>query len=124
MKVYGDSEIVIKHVRNNIHCVSNHLKHYQTLIKDFTSQFLAFNIWPIPVLQTSSVDLLANIASKLIPPEDFSPDRFSIEFICMPSIPDNITNWKVFNDDSDILSFPTSKGTYDGQIIDEDMHDK
>ena len=67
---------------------------------------------------------MANVASKLIPSEDFSPDRFSIELIFRPSIPDNITNWRIFNDDPDIVSFLTSEGSYNNQIIDEDQHDK
>jgi len=67
---------------------------------------------------------LANVASKLIPSEDFSPDRFSIELIFRPSIPDNITNWRVFNDDPDIVNFLTSKGSYSNKIIDEDQHDR
>ena len=32
LKVFGDSEIVIKQVRNTIHYLSNHLKHYQSLV--------------------------------------------------------------------------------------------
>jgi len=39
-------------------------------------------------------------------------------------IPDNIANWRVFNDDVDIPSFLIAKGTYTNQIIDEDEHDK
>lgn len=112
LQVFGDTEIVIKQVRNIIHCISNHLKHYQTLVQSLTSHFLAFNISPIHRLQNASVDLLANAASKIIPPEDFSPDRFSIEIIFRPSIPNNITNWCVFNDDEDVLSFLTSKESY------------
>lgn len=69
------------------------MKHYQSLVHDLTSHFTMFNISPIPRLQNESVDLLANVASNLIPPEDYSPDRFSIELIFRPSVPDNITNW-------------------------------
>ena len=29
MKVYGDSEIIVKQIRNKIHCISPHLKDYQ-----------------------------------------------------------------------------------------------
>ena len=29
LKVFGDSEIIIKQVRHTIHCLSTHLKHYQ-----------------------------------------------------------------------------------------------
>lgn len=31
LQVYGDFEIIVKQVRNMIHCISGHLKHYQTL---------------------------------------------------------------------------------------------
>jgi len=123
IQVFGDPEIMIKEVRNTIHCLSRHLKHYQSLVQDFTSHLLAFNISPIPRLQNASADLLANIASKLIPPWDYSPGRFSIELIFRPSIPDNITNWRVFSDDLDIIKFLTSEGSYDDQIIYEDQHD-
>jgi len=67
---------------------------------------------------------LANVASKLIPSEYFSPDRFSIKLIFRPSILDNITNWRVFNDDPDNVKFLTSEGSYANQIIDEDQHDR
>lgn len=67
---------------------------------------------------------MENVASKLIPSEECSPDRFSIELIFRPSIPDNVTNWRIFNDDPDIVSFLTLDGSYTNQIIDEDRHDK
>eukprot|EP00253_Pinus_taeda_P035378 PITA_35378 len=116
-QVFGDSEIVIKRVRNTIHCLSGHLKHYQTLVQDLTSHFILR-------LQNASADLFANVASKLIPPKDYSPDRFLIELIFRPSILDNVTNWRVFNNDADIVSFLTSEGSYNNHIIDEDQHDK
>lgn len=119
LKVFGDSKIVRKYVRNIIHCVSIHLRHYQSLIQTLTSHFISFNISPIPRLQNFNVDLLANVESKLIPPKDFSRERFSIELIFLPSIPENITNWRVLNDDEDTLIFITSEGYYSNQIIGE-----
>jgi len=121
--VYEDSEIVIKQVKNTIQCVSSHLKQYQSLIQTLTSYFLHL-ISPILRLQNASVDLLANVVSKLVPSEDYSLDRFSIEMFFRPSIPDNITNWRVFNDYEDIVSFLTSEGSYTDQVIYEDEHDK
>ena len=109
LQVFGDSDIVVKQVCNTIHFLSGHLKHYQSLVQDLTEHFISFNISSIPRLQNVSADLLANIASRLIPSEDFSPDRFSIELIFKPSIADNITNWRVFNDDPDIVNFLTSE---------------
>eukprot|EP00253_Pinus_taeda_P003656 PITA_03656 len=123
LKVFDDSEIIVKQVRNAIHCLSNHLKHYQSLVQDLTSHFLAFNISSIPRSQNSAADLLANVASRLLPSEDYNPDRFSVELIFRPSIPDNITNWRVFNHDNDILQFLTSEKSYDNQIIEEDEHE-
>eukprot|EP00253_Pinus_taeda_P033995 PITA_33995 len=123
LKVFGDSEIVIKQVRNTIHYLSGHLKHYQSLVQDLISHFMAFDISPIPRSQNAVADLLASVASKLLPYEDYSPDRFSIELIFRPSIPDNVTNWCVFNHDEDILNFLTSEGSYDDQIINETDHD-
>jgi len=109
LQVYYDSEIIVKHVRNTIHCVSRHLKHYQSLAQKLTSHFSAFNISSVPRLQNTSADLLAHVASRLIASEDFSPDIFSIELIFRPSIPDNGTNWRVFNNDADIVNFLTSE---------------
>jgi len=48
LKVFSDPEIVVKHVRNKIHRVSNHLKHYQLFVQELTSHFLTINIIPIP----------------------------------------------------------------------------
>jgi hypothetical protein len=98
------------------------LKHYQQLTQDLDSKFYAFNIVSIPRMQNPSADPLENIASRLIPPEHFSPDRFSMELIFRPCVLDNITTWHVFNDDVDIFNFLSSKGTYENDIIDEESH--
>lgn len=76
-----------------------------------------------PRLQNASADLLSYVASKIIPPEEFNPDRFPIELFFRPSIPDNVTNWRVFNNDDDIIDFLTSEGSYEEQIIDEHEDD-
>ena len=48
MKVYGDSEIVVKQIRNKIHCISMHLKAYQNEVWDLLINFHALNISSIP----------------------------------------------------------------------------
>ena len=47
----------------------------------------------------------------------------STKLIFRPSIPNNVTNWRVFNNDADIVNFLTSEGSYEEQIIDEQEHD-
>jgi hypothetical protein len=50
-----------------------------------TNQFFnAFNIIPIPRSLNCDVDLLANVASRLIPSEGLIPDTFSIEILYIP----------------------------------------
>ena len=67
--------------------------------------------------------MLANVASNLCPSDDFSHDKFSLELIYRLSIPDNITNWMVFEDDEQIINFLHSEDTFKGSIIDDEQHE-
>ena len=83
-------------------------------------KFEYFNIRSIPHSLNSEVDLLANAASNICPSNDFSHDKFSVELIYMPSILDNITNWRMFEDDEQIINFLHSEDTFKGSIIDDE----
>ena len=67
--------------------------------------------------------MLANAASNLCPSDDFSHDKFSFELIYRSSIPDNIMNWRVFEDDEQIIIFLHSKDTFKGLVIDDEQHE-
>ena len=69
------------------------------------------------------VDMLANATSNLFPSDDFSHNKFSVELIYRPSIPDNITNWRVFEDDEQIINFLHSQDTFKGLVIDDEQHE-
>jgi hypothetical protein len=58
----------------------------------------------IPRDQNVDVDILATATSRFMPPDD----GFSIELMFRPSIPDNVTSWRVFDCDSQIVKFLTS----------------
>ena len=103
--------------------MSGHLKHYQSLAQNITSHFTAFNISSVPRLKNTSANLPANVESRLLPSEEFSTDRFSIDLFFKQSIPNNVTNWRVINNDVDIIDFLTTEGSYEEQIIDEHEHD-
>jgi ribonuclease HI len=121
--VFGDSEIVVRQVRNSIHCLSPHLKSYQTEVWSLIQNFSAFNINSIPRLSNSR--LIYWLMSLLnFFPEGLSPNAFSIELLFRPSIPDNITNWRVFDDDQQIINFLHMEDTFQGAIIDEGTHDE
>ena len=59
-------------------------------------------------------DMLANVASNLFPSDDFSHDKISVELIYRSSIPDNITNWRVFEDDEQIINFLHAEDKFKG----------
>jgi ribonuclease HI len=120
--VFVDFEIVVRQVRNSIHCLSPHLKCYQSEVWSLINKFSAFNINSIPRLNNAKADLLANVASKLLPAEGLSPNAFSVELLFRPSVPDNIMNWRVFNDDQQIINFLHMEETFQGALIDEQTH--
>lgn len=76
LKVYGDSKIIIKQVHNTIHCLSNNLKNYQHQVWDLIENLCAFNIFPISDSKNSNVDMLANVASKLILSKEILTNSF------------------------------------------------
>ena len=47
----------------------------------------------------SKANMLTNAASNLCSSDDFSHDKFYVELIYRLSIPNNIMNWRVFEDD-------------------------
>ena len=71
----------------------------------------------------SEADMLANATSNLYLSDNFSHDKFSIELIYRSLIPDNITNWRVFEDDNQIIKFLHSKDTFRGSLIDDEQHE-
>jgi hypothetical protein len=91
-------EIFLRQVRNSIHFLSIHLKHYQQEVWELIQFFDAFNICPIPHSLNCDANLLANVASRLIPSEGLTPDTFYVELLYMPSVPKNETNWRVLDD--------------------------
>ena len=86
--------------------------------------FDAFKIISVPRFQNQEADLLANVASKLISFENFTPDFFLVELIFRPSIPDNIFNWCVFYNDLQVLNFLMNDETFNDAAIDKVTHDE
>ena len=78
----------------------------------------------VPRSQNQEAYLLANVASKLIPSKNFTPDSFSVELIFRPSIPDNLFNWCVFYNDFQVLNFLTNDDTFKDSTIDEVTHEE
>ena len=72
----------------------------------------------IPRLKNAGADLLATSAARLVP----SINRWSIELLFRPYVPDMITNLRVFYDDQQILEWLMNDETFKGAIIDDEEH--
>ena len=94
------------------------LKRIQTEVRDLITNFNAFNINSIPRLQNAAADLLSISTPRLVP----TNNKFSIELIFRPSIPDNITNLRVFDDDQKIIDFLTKDETFKDSVINDKEH--
>jgi hypothetical protein len=121
LKVFRDSEIIVRQVRNTIHCNSPHLKNYQQEVHRLIEHFEAFNITTIPRAKNILVDSLATAASRLSPLEDYEASRFTVEFLYKPSVPNNISNWKVFEGDEQIINFLTNQDNFKDLAIDDEV---
>ena len=86
------------------------------------NKFEAFNIKSIPCTKIFDTNMLENASSNLIPSGNFTHDIFYVELIYKLSIPDNITNWRIFDDDQKIIELLHSKDTFRGSVIDDEQH--
>ena len=62
--------------------------------------------------------MLTNAASNLSPSIGFAHDIFSMELIYRSSILDNITNWRIFDDEKQIIDLLQLEDTFRGLVID------
>lgn len=119
IQIFGDSEIVIRQVKNQVHCVSAHLLNYHDKVCEQLKLFDEFFINSVPRNQNFAADLLANVASKLIPATKMPTTTFSVQLLFRPSMLDNVTNFIVFDDDEQIINFLALKDAFKDVEIDD-----
>lgn len=93
LRIFGDSEIVVKQVKNQIRYISAHLLSYRNRVRELLRAFDEYSINFVPHNKNSAVDLLASVASKLIPSDDFPDTTFYVHLIFRPFVPINISNF-------------------------------
>jgi hypothetical protein len=121
LKVFRDSKIIVRKVRNTIHCNSPHLRNYQQEVHRLIENFEAFNITVIPRAKKTLVDSLATVASRISPLENYQSSWFTVELLYKPSMPNNIYNWKVFEGDEQIIKILTNQDNFRDLAIDDKM---
>jgi len=72
------------------------MRNYQQEVHRIIEHFEAFNITMIPRTKNTLADSLDTAASRLSPLEDYEASRFTVKLLYKPSVPNNISNWKVF----------------------------
>jgi hypothetical protein len=120
IKFFGDSEIMVRQVKNTIHCSSPHLRNYQQEVHMLVEHFEAFNITMTPRTTNTLADSLTTASSRLSPFEYYEASRFTMELLYKPSVPNNISNWKVFEGDEQIINFLTNQENFKDLDIDND----
>jgi hypothetical protein len=83
-------------------------------------RFEAFNITTIPRAKNILVDFLATTASRLLPLEDYEASQLTVEILSKPSVPNNISNWKLFEGDEQITNFLTNQDNFKDLVIDDE----
>jgi ribonuclease HI len=81
LKVFGDSEIIVRRVKNTIHCNSLHLRNYQQELHMLIELLEAFNITTIPMKKNTLAYSLATAASRLSLSEHDEASRFTVEIL-------------------------------------------
>jgi ribonuclease HI len=83
--VFGDSDIVVRQVRNSIHCLTPHLKCYQSEVWSLINKFSAFNINSIPRSNNAEADLLVmlplNFFLQMVYPQAHSPWSYCFDHL-------------------------------------------
>lgn len=102
--VYGDSELVIKQVEGTYQTKDARMRAYRNLVLDMLEKFQSYSFSIKTRDQNSIADSLAVLASLFIIPRH-SSESYEVEVRHRPVIPDNITNWQVFEDDQHVRNF-------------------
>ena len=76
--------------------------------------FIEFNISYIPIDHNQNVDSLSLVATHL---------KYPIEVKYRPSVPDNIKQWRVFEDELEIKRFLELTGELSNSLIDQEQDD-
>lgn len=66
----------------------------------------------MPHMQNHEFDSLVMVAWRLSPLEDFYKWKFFVDFIFRPLIPDILSNWRLFDDDYQVIQLLTSKDAF------------
>ena len=124
ISAYGGSELVVQQVRDKYQVKHDLLKVYRNEVWDMIyNYFISFNISFIPRDHNQTVDSLALAATHFKIPKQ-TQLNYPIEIRYRPSVPNNIRQWRLFEDDLETKSFLELTGEFSNSLIDQDQDDE
>jgi hypothetical protein len=117
--VCADSELIINQVKGVYQTKHPQLRAYKNMALDLLEGFSEYDLAAIPREKNKIVDALATSASVFKIPI-FPNKRYEIEVKHRPAVPDNITHWKVFDDDKQVERFLLMSDAFTNTNIDEE----
>ena len=100
------------------------LKVYQNEVWDMIENyFVSFNITYIPRDHNQTADSLSLAPTHFRIPK-ITQLKYPIEVRYRPSVPDNIKQWRVFEDDFEIKRFLELTGEFSNSLIDQEQDDE
>jgi hypothetical protein len=122
ISIFGDAELIVHQIKNIYQNKNPRLRTYTNEVWYLIDNlFLAFNIFFIPRRENTMDDSFVVSTSHFripLPPKL----KYDIEVKYRPSIPDNVKNWMVFEDDLEIIKFLESVDEFYALHIDQ-YHD-
>lgn len=116
LTVLGDSDLIVSQIRHKFSTRKPRLKQYRNYVWDLIEYFDAFSIKWTDRPNNYLANIMANLAVRQI---DLPFNEvIQVQMKYRPSIPDNVQNWQVFEDDKDLIRFLTCEEDYENQIID------
>lgn len=118
ISVFGDFELVIRQVEGVYQTNDVRMRAYINLVLDMLENFQAYSFIVKTRDQNSIADSLTVSASLFVILIHCS-EKYEIEVHHRPAIPENITNWQVFEDDQQVKNFIELKEEFESTQVDQ-----
>jgi len=122
VSILGDSDLVIQQMKGNFVTDDNRMRAYRTTATNILNAFTEFNLAKISRDHNIHAHSLATFASTCKLP--FEPNHhFTAEIKHRPTVPNNVKDWQVFENDPQINNFLALEHEFSTINIDMDAMD-
>jgi len=122
VSIQGDSDLILQQIKGNFVTNDNRLRAYRNVASERLNTFSKSQLIKISRSHNLHVHSLATFAGTCKLP--FEPNHhFTAEIKHRPVVPNNVKDWKVFENDAQINNFLTLQQEFSGLNIDDDAMD-